>query len=311
MRIEYCSDTFKNIENGIILTPSAFKIGESAILGALYEVSTSPSPGLVSPYSSGSHNDMDFFTFLRSTSSISYAMYLCAQIGIDNDDEILKKVRSIGVYAEKNMLDSTGGINTQRGLLFLAGIVCAAAGSCIRKNKDINRFNISEECSIICNGIVDRELKSLDKNDKLTNGEKLYLEYGIAGIRSEIENGLPSVLNTSLPLFEEALEFGMELKNALCHSLIGLMTVVEDTTVISRCGLNGLEMMRNEAKIALELGGMKSSGGIRHINYMEKVFRSKKISPGGAADLLAITVMIYELEKAGGRNKKETYLKQL
>lgn len=297
MRIEYCSDTFDNIEKGIKLTPSAFKIGEAAILGMLYEVSTSPSPGLVSPYSSGSHNDMDFFTFLRSTSSIAYAMYLCAQIGMDNDEGILKKVRSIGLHAEKNMLESTCGVNTQRGLLFLAGIVCAAAGSCIRKNKDVNRFNISEECSKICYGLVERELKSLDESSKLTNGEKLFLKYGATGIRSEIENGLPSVLNTSLPLLENALEKGIELKEALSHSLIGLMGVVEDTTVINRCGLEGLEIMRDEAKTALSLGGMIRPEGIEHINYMEKLFGEKRISPGGAADLLAITVMIYELEK--------------
>lgn len=303
MRIEYCSETSKNIEKGIALTPSAFKIGEAAILGMLYEVSTSPSPGLVSPYSSGSHSDMDFFTFLKSTSSISYAMYLCAQIGIDSDEDILKKVRSIGIHAEKNMLEMTEGVNTQRGLLFLAGIVCAAAGSCIRKNKLVDRHNISEECKIICHGLVERELKSLDKNSKLTNGEKLYLKYGVTGIRSEIEGGLPSVLNTSLPLLQDALKCGIELKHALCHSLIGLMSVVEDTTVINRCGLEGLERMRSEAVTALKLGGMKNIEGINHIKHMEEVFTENKISPGGAADLLAITVMIYELEKNwGGRN---------
>lgn len=306
MRIEYCQDTLNKIQEGIKITPDAYKIGEAAILGMLYEVSTSPSPGLVSPYSRGSHKDMDYFTFLRSTASISHAMYLCAQIGMDYEEDILKRVRTVGIAAEKNMLSMTSGVNTQRGLLFLAGIVSAAAGRCIGKSMEVNRFNISNECKYICSNIVERELKSLNLNEKLTNGEKLYLKYGVAGIREEVEKGLPSILETSLSLLEEGLSEGLELREALSHSLIGLMAVVEDTTVINRKGLEGLELMRREAKNAISLGGMKTSEGREQIRLMEELFENHNISPGGAADLLAITVMIFEIEKNWrGRNTNE------
>lgn len=161
MRIENDKEILKKINDGMKLTPPAFKIGEAAILGMLYEVSSSPSPGLVSPYSSGVHRDMDFFTFLRSSSSIAYAMYLCAQAGMDYPlEDILKTIRSIGIEAEKNMFKATGGVNTHRGFLFLGGIVCAGAGYCIQTTVDLNRNNISSACSKICNGIVKKELKN-------------------------------------------------------------------------------------------------------------------------------------------------------
>jgi triphosphoribosyl-dephospho-CoA synthase CitG len=297
MRIEYCHDMLKKIEGGFTIFPEAFKIGEAAILGMLYEVSASPSPGLVSPYSSGSHSDMDFFTFLNSTASIAHSMYMCAQIGIDYDNDILKRLRSVGIYAEKNMLKATEGVNTQRGLLFLAGVVCAAAGRSLKNRKFINRYTISEECAFICKGIVERELKAIKNEDELSNGELLYLKYGVTGIRGEVENGLPSVLNVGLPLYEEALSFGLKQNEALSHSLIGLMTCVEDTTVINRCGIEGLDLMRKLAKMDLELGGMKTSEGRSFIREMEVIFEENKISPGGAADLLAVTAMIYKLEK--------------
>jgi triphosphoribosyl-dephospho-CoA synthase CitG len=290
----------KKLNNGIAISPAAFRIGEAAVLGMLYEVSASPSPGLVSPYSSGTHRDMDFFTFLKSTSAISHSMYLCAQAGIDySEEELLKVIRSIGITAERNMFKATEGVNTQKGLLFLAGVVCAAAGGCIRNGEKLERINISKKCSVICGGIVERELRGLKYNEKLSNGEKLYLKHGITGVRGEIEMGLPVVLEKGLPSYEEALDANLPAGEALCHSLINIMTDVEDTTVINRCGMEGFVLMKRFAEIAVEIGGMMTIEGKEFIHDMDGIFNEKNISPGGAADLLAITVMIHELEKKG------------
>lgn len=298
MNIEYDFGILKKFRNGMKITPKAYEIGETAILGMLYEVSASPSPGLVSPFSSGVHRDMDFFTFMRSSSAIAYAMYICAQIGMDYDtDKILKSIRSIGVNAEKNMFRSTGGVNTHRGFLFLGGLVCAAAGYCVQANVKLNRHNISSACSNICRGIVDRELMGLDCNRKLSNGERLYIEYGLKGVRGEAEGGLPTVLEAGLPMYEEGLYYGLPTGEALCHSLMGIMTRVEDTTVVNRCGMEGLAFMRKLAEIAVEIGGMRTVEGKEFISDLDRVFNENNISPGGAADLLAITVMIHELEK--------------
>ena len=305
------SEMIKEVENGIKISSKAFQIGDAAVLGMLYEASTWPSPGLVSPISNGAHNDMDFFLFLRSTSSIAYVMYICAQIGIEYDNELLQRLRLIGKLGEHKMLAETSGINTQRGLLFLAGVLCGAAGSCIRHNTDIKRESISFECKNICGNIVEDELARLNdyracgqQKPKLTNGEKLYLKYGITGIRGEAQNGLPSVINTGLPLYEAALKEGLPIKDALSHTLVGLMSVVEDTTVVNRCGIEGLEFMRTSAVSAMKLGGMYTPEGIDFINRMDRQFIERKISPGGAADLLAVTVMIKKIEEDFGREIK-------
>lgn len=282
------------------LTGEAFRIGEAALLGMLYEVSTSPSPGLVSPYSSGAHKDMDFFTFLKSSSSIAYSMYLCAQAGIDNPKgDILKLLRKIGISAEKEMLKATGGVNTQKGLLFLLGILCASSGRCISRGLLLNRLNISNLCGEICSGIVELELKEIKADKKLSNGERLYIENGITGIRGEMEKGIPTVINFGLPAYEDALKSGLSTSEALCHSLISIMRVVEDTTVINRCGMEALLYMRDCAKRAMEIGGMKSIEGREYIKSLDNDFIKRNISPGGAADLLAATVMIYQLEGMG------------
>ncbi|WP_179122229.1 triphosphoribosyl-dephospho-CoA synthase [Caloramator quimbayensis] len=284
------------MHNFYSFSPISAKIAQKALCSMLYEVSTSPSPGLVSPVSKGCHNDMDYFTFLISTSSIAYYLPLFIEIGIKCEDDVLKSIREVGKQAEEEMLRETEGVNTQRGLLFLIGVLCGAAGVCIKKSLAFNRYNLSEQCSIICKDIVKNELLNIDRTKKLTNGERLYLEYKVTGIRGEVEKGLPTVINTALPSLEDALNYGLNINDALSHTLISIMSCVEDTTVINRCKMQGIYTMRNLSKKALELGGMKSKEGREFVKYMEDVFVKENISPGGAADLLAAAHFIYQLE---------------
>lgn len=297
MRIEYCTDTLKKLEEGIYISTVALKIGEAATLGMLFEAAASPSLGLVSPYSNGCHKDMDYFTFLRSTSSIAGIMPIFAQIGIDYEKDLLSKLRAVGIYGEKNMFNSTKGVNTHRGALFLLGITSSAAGRCFNLSVDINRQNIAEQCRIIANNIVERELESIKEDRNLTNGERIYKKYGIKGIRGEIQNGLPSVINMGLPMYEEAKKFKLSESDCLVYSLLGIMSCAEDTTVINRCGMEVYIKMKEMAKRAIELGGMKTNEGNKYVQKMDRLFIDNNISPGGAADLLAATVMIYNLEK--------------
>lgn len=284
----------------------ASRIAEAALLGMLYEISAFPSPGLVSPFSNGAHKDMDYFTFLKSTAAISSVMRDCAIIGITKEEALLAKIRKIGLTAEKRMFAVTEGVNTQKGLLFLAGVVCCAAGSCIREGKIVDRKNISDCCKDICKGIVENELHGMKQLKKthssvkathLSNGEKLFLNHGALGVRGEAAGGLPTVIETGLPYLEIALKAGLSINDALVNSLIGIMSVLEDTTVLNRAGMEGIRIMHSVAKEALDLGGMNSMEGRAFIETMDQKFIQNNISPGGAADLLAVTVMIYELEK--------------
>ena len=53
------------------------------------------------------------------------------------------------------------------------------------------------------------------------------------------------------------------------------------------------------ASEALELGGIETAKGRESILKMDELFISENINPGGSADLLAATVTIHFLEKAG------------
>ena len=62
-----------------------FKLSEFAMEAMIYEVSCFPSFGLVSPISSGSHTDMDYFTFVNSTTTLNRYFLEMASAGYSND----------------------------------------------------------------------------------------------------------------------------------------------------------------------------------------------------------------------------------
>lgn len=198
-----------NKEKTVELNEISLTISSFAIQAMLYEVTCTPSPGLVCPVSNGAHKDMDYFTFIDSTSVLSKYLALFVQEGYSNKGckEIFHNIRIIGVEAEKDMFTKTKGINTHKGMLFLMGIVCAAVGKAIFEKRAFNEIQtIVREMT---EGIVEKELLSLKDSPKLSHGEKLYLKYKNPGVRDEVEKGLPTVFNYALGLYQENLNLNL------------------------------------------------------------------------------------------------------
>lgn len=288
-------DRFYNISD------TAFDISSLAIQAMLYEVACNPSPGLVSIVSTGAHTDMDHYTFMESTSSLIKYLTLSVQAGFSDESpqNILKKCRELGIEAERDMFKKTKGINTHKGMLFLMGVSCIAIGKTIyNKNSFDDVKNVIKD---MCKGLVEKELeplndivskyKSLDemiKNEELSYGEKLYVLYGMEGIRGEVERGLPIVFHFALDFYKESSD--LNKNDRLVNTLIGIMQYSEDSNVLHRHSVEELKKMKQDAKTIIKEGGMRTSKGREKIILMEKEFVEKRISPGGSADLLAITV---------------------
>jgi triphosphoribosyl-dephospho-CoA synthetase len=122
----------------------------------------------------------------------------------------------------------------------------------------------------------------------------------VRGIRGEAEDGFPAVLDHALPRLRTGLAAGLPMNDAMIDALLVLFTVVEDTNVLGRAGREGLDFLRAEARRALSAGGMASAEGREAILAMDKALSARNISPGGCADLLALTVFLEQLAKAGG-----------
>lgn len=272
------------------------KVGQYLTQAILLEVSTHPKPGLVTRLSNGAHKDMSIFTFMMSSAVLSKAFNDLQDIGQAHRGtlaELFCKLRSYGVGAEAELLRVTKGVNTQRGILFAGGIVSAVSGYAM--NMGLSRDALLPMIKEMAAGLVARELKNLD-HAAMTAGEKLYYKYGITGIRGEVENGFPSVVNYGLPALEDAFNKGATINDALVHALISLMTVVEDSNVIWRTDYETLLEVQRIAKDILNLGSVFTEKGRMAIAETERYFLQRRISPGGSADLLSVTITLYLLE---------------
>lgn len=272
------------------------KVGQYLTQAILLEVSTHPKPGLVTRLSNGAHKDMSIFTFMMSSAVLSKAFNDLQDIGQAHRGtlvELFCKLRSYGVGAEAELLRVTKGVNTQRGILFAGGIVSAVSGYAM--NMGLSRDALLPLIKEMAAGLVARELKNLD-HAAMTAGEKLYYKYGITGIRGEVENGFPSVVNYGLPALEDAFDKGATINDALVHALISLMTVVEDSNVIWRTDYDTLLEVQRIAKNILSLGSVFTEKGRMVIAETERYFLQRRISPGGSADLLSVTITLYLLE---------------
>lgn len=272
------------------------KVSQYLTQAILLEVSTHPKPGLVTRLSNGAHKDMSIFTFMMSSAVLSKAFNDLQDIGQAHRgtlEELFCKLRSYGVGAEAELLRVTKGVNTQRGILFAGGIVSAVSGYAM--NMGLSRDALLPMIKEMAAGLVARELKNLD-HAAMTAGEKLYYKYGITGIRGEVENGFPSVVNYGLPALEDAFNKGATINDALVHALIALMTVVEDSNVIWRTDYKTLLEVQRIAKDILNLGSVFTEEGRMAIAETERYFLQRRISPGGSADLLSVTITLYLLE---------------
>jgi triphosphoribosyl-dephospho-CoA synthase len=267
----------------------------------LYEVSASPKPGLVDQLDNGAHQDMDFKMFVKSANAIKKTFYDCAIAGANFDSNdypvLLHQLRVIGIHGEEEMFAATKGVNTHKGLIFSLGIISAAAGTLYKAGEmKISSKEISKRVKEISSKLIRDDFKDIHSKSHLTYGERLYKEYGIKGIRGEVESGFESVMDNSLPYFEERMRKNESLNDALVNCLLILMTSTQDGNVMGRHNDAVLEFVKIQAQKAMQYNGISTAVGRKFVTEMNRDFIKKRISPGGSADLLAITIMLYMLE---------------
>jgi triphosphoribosyl-dephospho-CoA synthase CitG len=279
------------------------EIAQTAIRAMLYEVSATPKPGLVDQDNCGAHSDMNYLTFMDSCSALASCMQTMAGIGMEhkgNLTSLLAPLRKRGIKGEQEMFKATGGVNTHKGCIYSLGLSCGIAGQLLAQGEELTTLNITTALSEMTVGVVERELKSLpqqEKGKKLTAGERVYLQYGVSGIRGEIENGCPALTTSDTSFFSVALQRGANSNDAAVYSLINIMSVLTDTNILHRHDDLVLAEVKQMATTALSLGSVFTSEGKKYIQQMDRDLSARNISPGGAADLLALNIAFHFWEQ--------------
>lgn len=288
---------FDKLQNYLTYQRAEFikrKLSEIAAKSLLYEVSLAPKPGLVDFNSSGAHSDMNYYTFLNSSSAISQYWYLFAEAGLkfnDNLSKALPIVRQIGLKAEQAMFSATGNVNTQKGLIFLLGLSAFTTAYLFKETNIFDEILFRKTIKEICNNLIETELINTT-SEANTHGEETFKKYGLqgAGVRFEAQNGFPIVFNEALPyLDKELIDHTLLDKEKtdiiLTTCLLKIISTLNDSNVLYRKGLKKSEELKEFALLVLK--NKKS-----YTEFCDRC-QAENISPGGSADMLALALFFY------------------
>jgi len=271
-------------------------IAEMAIKAVLYEVTTSPKPGLVDRVSNGAHKDMDFYTFMASSAALSHGFYELAKMTSEFKGtplKLLELIRPIGIEMERKMFTATSGVNTHKGIIFSLGL-CTAAAVQMAKTESLSAENVINYIKKMTHDIS-MELNTADSTEN-TNGEKIFKNYGMKGIRGEAESGYPTMMNFGLDELKNSY-YNLECKNDLfVQVLFSLMATCEDSNIVSRHNPETLKKVQGIAKKFLASGGMHQENAHEILKELDQEFIESHVSPGGSADLLAVTIFFGLIE---------------
>lgn len=271
-------------------------IAAQAFLALNQELGTTPKPGLVDRNNRGAHKDMDHRHFFASAAALRPFFCRFAQVGLRTarraPKETLDAIRPIGLEAEQAMFAATDGVNTHKGALFSIGLLCAAAGRLPPENWTPEL--LCREVAAMTRGITTTDLGSVTLDNAKTAGERIYAQYGISGIRGEAEAGFPAVVNTGLPALLENLKSGRSLNDAGCATLLHLMATVDDTNLINRGGRDAQLWVKNTVSQQLAENASPSK---EKIEELDRLLIEKNLSPGGCADLLAVSYFLLFLTR--------------
>ena len=280
-----------------INTHDAQTAASLAVRALLYEVCTTPKPGLVDRVNSGSHKDMDIFTFMSSSAALWPYFAQCVRVGRDTAarpaPETLAALRWPGKLAEGTMLSATGGVNTHKGAIFSLGLACAAVGRLDREQWDDSEMILAQVAAMAA-GSVSRELSGLTKETASTAGQRFYLEYGVTGVRGQAEAGFPSVLEYGLPTLEKGLEQGRNVDEAGAAAMLTLLAHGTDTNMVSR---GGIDVQREKSAQLLKLLETYPYPNADMLTVLDQDYIRQNLSPGGSADLLALCYLLHFLKE--------------
>lgn len=260
------------------------------------ELDTTPKPGLVDKDNNGAHRDMDYALMQRSIDTLHPNFVKLALLGCADALPTHTSIRDIGIEAEKAMLSATNGVNTHKGALFSMGLAVVAAAHEERKiaaNEEqiLKERNGGEDILVSLQTTIKALAASFPDTNGTHGSKAKLLSKGTTAIKGALDNAREGYEM----LFAEWLPFYIERRkerdaHTLHKTLLRIMCDLDDTNVIYRTDLATAEEVKQEARALLD---NFSKAALRD---MDRHYTTRNISPGGAADMLSLTVFIGSIQ---------------
>jgi triphosphoribosyl-dephospho-CoA synthase len=286
-----------------------------AVEALVDEALLTPKPALVDTRGSGAHRDLNLATMLRSAHTLAPTFAALARAALTcgvPSAAMRTELARIGRHGEAEMLRATGGSNAHRGAIWIvgllvAGAVIAASDDALSQQPHAQPHTLSHAARVCALGaqiacFPDRFAAPAD-----SHGERVRQRYNVGGARQEAQDGFPHVIGVGLPALRAARAEGIGEHVPRVDALLAIMTSLDDTCLLHRAGLAGLEAGRGGAQRVLDLGGSATPAGRAALAALERRLLDLNASPGGAADLLAATLFIDRLVRHRARGRTSSW----
>ena len=265
--------SFSNAQKFAYPATTPYLLSHLALEALTEELDLTPKPGLVDKNDCGAHQDMNYDLMKASIAALRPYFNELAVLGYNEELPDVQKVMQIGQEAEKAMLQATSGVNTHKGALFSLGLTIMAAAHLSFRDGQIDAKQLQNTISILA-----RQIPS----PKETHGATVAERYQVSGALAEAREGYPKLFADWLPYLQE-----VEQEPAgLYKTLLRIMMTLDDTNVYYRTGADGVREMRTTASRLLEDFSMEK------LENANNYFAKENISPGGSADMLALTIFV-------------------
>ncbi|MBC8749851.1 MULTISPECIES: triphosphoribosyl-dephospho-CoA synthase [Paraburkholderia] len=276
------------------------QLAREATTALIDEAELTPKPALVDRRGSGAHRDLDLAIMRRSAHALEPTFAALARTARRRGEPsalLRAELAQIGRAGEQDMMHATGGSNAHRGAIWIIGLLVAgvaletSSSSSMRAHRpgDPNHLDAPRVCTlaaqIAC--FPDRFAAASD-----SHGERARQRYQVGGARREAQDGFPHALDVGLPALHGARARGLDENTARIDALLAIMSTLDDTCLLHRAGLAGLQAGQRGARRVLDAGGSSTPAGRVALDALERELLSLNASPGGAADLLAATLFL-------------------
>jgi triphosphoribosyl-dephospho-CoA synthase len=102
------------------------------------------------------------------------------------------------------------------------------------------------------------------------------------------------LFDLALPTLSRSLAQG-HVEAALVQTLFAVMAELDDTNLLHRGGPEGLAFVRAQARAFLDTGGAVANGWRERAFALHRACIARRLSPGGAADMLAAAAFVHDL----------------
>jgi triphosphoribosyl-dephospho-CoA synthase len=289
---------------GALLAPPAparmdlcLRLADLAVSALIDEVTLTPKPGLVDLRSRGAHRDLSWDLMCHSAWALHPTFLAMARAGHEHAQKhgssavsLRETIGAIGRSGEAAMMQASAGVNTHRGAIWALGLLVTAAAQ--GQGQGSSQAWHAPAAVAARAGVLARITDRYAPISTGNNGERVRREHGVGGAVAQARAGFPHVIEIALPALLAARLRGDGESAARLNALLAIIARLDDTCVLSRGGPQALAAVQAGAAAVLAAGGAGSGCGQLALQSYEYDLLARHVSPGGAADLLAATLLL-------------------